>query len=863
VTGSLPPISSLPAASDPAFERFARLVRRQLGVPVSLVTLVSEHEQVFPGALGLPEPWQSTRCTPLSHSFCQHVVRSGEPLVISDARTNPLVADNLAIPDLHVIAYAGIPLTDADGVVVGSLCAIDSEPRTWTDEDLAVLTDLAGACSSELQLRQAQHRTEVAAAEARELRAEQDADRSVWALALEAGQVGTFALDLGAGALIVDDRLLELSGMDRHSFSGHPDDVYAHVHPDDVDDVVDRVRHAIETGGIYEAEYRIALADGSHRWVAARGEVLGDDRESGRRLVGVVHDVTAAREPHERAAEIVDAMAIGFLAVDTDWVITHVNRETERISSYIRDQMIGRTLWDVFPAAVGTVFEERYRRAAATGQPDSVDSYYPEPLDAWVEVRIVPSPAGVAFHFIDVTARAVAQQQAELTAAREQLLSRITENLSATLDGDEAAHRLAQLVVPAVADWCIVTSTEDDRAAGSRRGLRTASCWHTDPDHRENTAAYAEARLTSLDDDSVLLRALTSGQMQLVNSGATARVLPMVAAGPVRDLLAGLAPEAVAVLPLPGRNGPVGLLTLANGTARGGFTPEDLVTARNIAGRAGLVLDNARLYRQQRDVAEGLQRSLLTAPPQPDHGQIVVRYVPASQAAQVGGDFYDAFLQPNGTVVLAIGDVAGHDTEAAAAMGQLRTIVRTLGAHDDDGPAAVVAQADQVMETLQSHILATAAVARLEQTAEERAAGTTRVRWSNAGHPPPMVIHPDGRVDVLSHERADLMLGVDPSTARREAQVEVARDSVLLLYTDGLVERRDQDLDTGTARLQAVLADLAGSDLDELCDEVLARMLPGTPDDDVALIAVRLHPQDRPRPAEAGPTRIPPNVPAE
>jgi PAS domain S-box-containing protein len=863
VTGSLPASTALPAASDPAFERFARLVRRQLGVPVSLVTLVSADQQVFPGALGLPEPWQSNRCTPLSHSFCQHVVRSGEPLVISDARTDPLVADNLAIPDLHVIAYAGIPLTDADGVVVGSLCAIDSQPRTWTDEDLAVLTDLAGACSSELQLRQAQHRTAEAAAETRRLRADQDLDRSRWALALTAGQVGTFALDLGTGALVVDDRLLELSGTDRASFSGRSEDVYAHVHPDDVDTVVARVRQAIEVSGAYEAEYRIVLTDGALRWVAARGEVLGDDREPGRRLVGVVHDVTATREPQERAAEIVDAMAVGFLAVDTDWVITHVNRETERISSYTRDQMIGRTLWDVFPAAMGTVFEERYRRAAATGQPDSMDSYYPEPLDAWVEVRIVPVPDGVAFHFIDVTVRAVAQQQAEQTAAREQLLSRITEDLAATLDADEAAHRLAQLVVPAIADWCVISTSDDDRAAGSRRGLRTAAHWHSDPDLRDTTAAYAEARLTSLDDDSILVRALTTGQLQLVESGATARVLPMVTAGPVRDLLATLAAEAVAVLPLPGRDGPVGLLTLANGADRGPFLPGDLVTARSIADRAGLVLDNARLYRQQRGVAEGLQRSLLTEPPQPDHGQIVARYVPASQAVQVGGDFYDAFLQPVGSTVLVIGDVVGHDTAAAAAMGQLRSIMRTIGALDHDGPAAVLARADQVMQTLQSDILATATVARLEQTDEQRAAGTTRLRWSNAGHPPPMVVRPDGHVDVLAADRADLMLGVDPAAARRESDVLLERDSTVVLYTDGLVERRDQDLDTGTAQLRAALSEFAGSSLDEMCDQVLARMLTTTPDDDVALIAVRLHRQDRPRPAEAGPNRVPPDVPAE
>jgi serine phosphatase RsbU (regulator of sigma subunit) len=160
---TLPAASLLPAASDEAFERFVRLVRRQLGVPVALVSLVGPEEQVFPGAAGLPEPWQTTRRTPLTHSFCRHVVASARPLVVEDARRHPLVRDNLAVPELDVIAYAGMPLVDADGRVIGSLCAIDSHPRTWTDEDLAVLVDLAEACSATLQLRAMRERASRAA----------------------------------------------------------------------------------------------------------------------------------------------------------------------------------------------------------------------------------------------------------------------------------------------------------------------------------------------------------------------------------------------------------------------------------------------------------------------------------------------------------------------------------------------------------------------------------------------------------------------------------------------------------------------------------------------------------------------------
>jgi serine phosphatase RsbU (regulator of sigma subunit) len=275
------------------------------------------------------------------------------------------------------------------------------------------------------------------------------------------------------------------------------------------------------------------------------------------------------------------------------------------------------------------------------------------------------------------------------------------------------------------------------------------------------------------------------------------------------------------------------------------------------------VLDNARLYRQQRELAEGFQWSLPTPPPEPNHVQIVVRYVPAAQSAQVGGDWYDALMQPTGAMMLVIGDVVGHDVQAAAAMGQIRSIVRTLGALDSDGPAAVLRRTEEVMQTLQSGILATAVAARLEQTDAERGLGLTRLRWSNAGHPPPVTISPDGTVALLTAEGTDRMLGVTPDAARRESQVSLEWDTVVLLYTDGLVEHRDQDLDHGMARLQATLGDLAGRDLDELCETLLARMLPDDPDDDVALVAVRLHPQDRPRPPEAGPNQVPPGLPTE
>ncbi|OKJ74008.1 GAF domain-containing SpoIIE family protein phosphatase [Streptomyces sp. CB02460] len=146
-------LAGLTAAADPGMDRFARLVTRLLRVPVSLVSLLEPDRQVFPGMVGMSGHWAARRETPLSHSFCQHVVADGAPLVLNDTRAHPRTCASLAIPDLDVIAYAGMPLTDADGHVLGSLCAIDHRPREWTADDLHDLEDLTAACSMELRLR--------------------------------------------------------------------------------------------------------------------------------------------------------------------------------------------------------------------------------------------------------------------------------------------------------------------------------------------------------------------------------------------------------------------------------------------------------------------------------------------------------------------------------------------------------------------------------------------------------------------------------------------------------------------------------------------------------------------------------------
>jgi GAF domain-containing protein len=142
---------------EESFDRLTRLTSSVLNVPVTLVSLVDSDRQFFKSCLGLPQPWAAQRQTPLSHSFCRHVVESRRPLVVSDAREHPLLRNNPAIRDLGIIAYAGAPLISPNGQVLGTLCAIDHEPRHWTTNQVEILCNLAGSVLSEIELHTAQH----------------------------------------------------------------------------------------------------------------------------------------------------------------------------------------------------------------------------------------------------------------------------------------------------------------------------------------------------------------------------------------------------------------------------------------------------------------------------------------------------------------------------------------------------------------------------------------------------------------------------------------------------------------------------------------------------------------------------------
>ena len=809
----LVPRDGTPASLD----RVVRLASRLLDTPSGQVSLLTDVQRVAAGAGLAPGTVGSEG--PLAESLCTVTATSGSPLVVPDAWSDGRVHDLPPVSSGAVGAYLGVPLVEPGGQVIGVLCVFAPEPRAWSDGDVATLRELAGSAVTELELSA--------------LVDEVSADRLRWGLAIDAASIGTFDWDLVSGRLEWDERLLAMFGYDAAGFDASIAAFNARLHPGDLLRVSEALQHAIDTCGEYDAEYRVVLPDGETRWVHARGRALAGADGSAVRVLGAANDTTAERAGATQVTRLLDAMPAGFYNLDREWRFTHVNAEAERLLGAARDELLGQVLWEAYPDTVGSIFEESYRTAVATGVPVSFDAYYPPPLDGWYELRAWPSPDGLSVYFLEVTERRQAQEQAERSTRRLAVLAHVSAELASTLDARASAAALPRLVVPALADFCIVTLVDADGRP------RDVGSWDPDPEAARLLERYASLRLDVMPSASPVACALRGGEPVLESAAAVHRMLPP---GEARDLLGRLGPERVVVLPLRGRGRILGLLTLY---FRAGPAVEeaDLATAQDIADRAGLALDNARLAIAQQQLAEGLQRSLLTDPPQPDHGEIAVRYQPAAEAARVGGDWYDAFLQPGGATMLVIGDVVGHDTAAAAAMGQLRGLLRGIATYSDAGPEEVLRGLDASMRTLQTTTLATAAVARFEQTPDELARGITRMRWANAGHLPPLVINPDGTVAELASWKGDLLLGVDPEARRRESVVTLDRGSTVLLYTDGLVERRDADLDEGMVRLREVVIELAHLPLEELLDQVITRLVDGHPDDDVALVAVRLHRQ--------------------
>ncbi|WP_176611471.1 SpoIIE family protein phosphatase [Actinomadura sp. WMMB 499] len=551
---------------------------------------------------------------------------------------------------------------------------------------------------------------------------------------------------------------------------------------------------------------------------------------------------------------LVEAMNSGVLAIDADGRITAWNPRAQQLLGYTREEVLGRDVHGLLHrdgrGCVPLERDCRLRRALRTRVPGHGDGENLVHRDgrllvcSWSSAPIYaggPSPAetevavGVVLVFQDAAERFVIEDELRDRMAgmrraisRLELVAEITTVLSSTLNEDEVLRRLVRLVVPALGDWA-----EVDLLISDGRVERVAAT------HRESTPeedAALEGPLPPLPRTprGSLARVLRGG-MTVVTGGDASESHPdepLDAAQ--RALFRVMGADSAISAPLAARGEVYGALTLGFSRPGHGYGTDDRLVIEDIARRVGLVVANARLFAAQRNTAEAMQRSLLPPLFQPGDLQFQARYLPATEASRLGGDWYDAFELSDGATGLAIGDVVGHDLQAAARMAQVRNMLRALAWDLTAPPSTVLERLDGAMDAVSEAELATAVFARVERAGES----SWRLRWCNAGHLPPLLVTRDGGTQFL--EEHGMLLG-DPELAgaRPDGVRALPPLSTLLLYTDGLVETRDSDLTDRLTGLRRHSAQLARFPLSDLCDRLIERMRPSR-EDDIALLALRI-----------------------
>ncbi len=287
--------------------------------------------------------------------------------------------------------------------------------------------------------------------------------------------------------------------------------------------------------------------------------------------------------------------------------------------------------------------------------------------------------------------------------------------------------------------------------------------------------------------------------------------------------------HSILVVPLLSAEEPIGVLAFGY-SGSGRYGRDDIGLAREIAGRVAPAVEDAMRFERELATAEALQRSLLPDRlPELQDADLATRYVPGGVGLKVGGDWYDAVPLRDGRVMLVIGDVVGHGVRAAASMGKLRNVLQ-FSALDGLAPAEVLERLNAYFCSLVDSDMATLFVAEYDPAHR-------RIRYSNAGHPPAMLRMPDGSIEALEGGRS-MPLSATDQAQYREAEHDLPAGSMLVLYTDGLIERRGESLDVGLERLAKSLRIAAGP-VEDVADTLLRDLLAdGAPADDVALLCV-------------------------
>ncbi|MFE3268723.1 SpoIIE family protein phosphatase [Streptomyces sp. NPDC059215] len=649
-------------------------------------------------------------------------------------------------------------------------------------------------------------------------------DRERLREALKEVSVGAWDWDIRTGELIWDKEALELYGTLPADFTGRIENWMRIVHPDDLAPTLALAERAIREHGVFEAEYRVRKRDGTWGWTQTRGGATYDENGEPVRMGGLGWNSDESRSARDALSRALRHMSDGFLAVDDEWRITFANLEAERTLGFSEEELFDRVLWDLPSARQIPELESQCRRAAAEEKPASFDVRMRDSGRRY-HVRLVPGPDGRTLYLTDVTERRRAEEErvaAERAAVeRSARITELTAALAKATTSRDVVDAVARRVLPPfAASALLVQAVEDDR-------LRNVGA-----------VGYSADFLDHLDN-----RPRAPGDPAW-DAIATGRPLFLASVGELTAQAPALAHRAGrtdmkswAFLPLTASGHTFGVCVLSFDRPRT-LTDEERTLLATISALVAQALERARLYDAEHTRSRELQRSLLPQVlPSMPACTAAARYLPAGQGMDVGGDWYDVIPLSGGQVALVVGDVMGHGLPEAATMGRLRTAVHTL-ADLELPPDEIMSRLNDIVGGMGEGSYVTCLYALYDST-------TQICSIARAGHPPPALVHPDGTVRFPE-------LSTDPPLGAAEppfetVEVPVPEGSLLVLYTDGLVESAKREIDEGMAELAELLRTVhrkgTDTDLDRLCDILTAGLLPAEHQaaDDAAVLVARLH----------------------
>jgi PAS domain S-box-containing protein len=417
-----------------------------------------------------------------------------------------------------------------------------------------------------------------------------------------------------------------------------------------------------------------------------------------------------------------------------------------------------------------------------------------------------------------VTATAEASDQ----RAKLRFLADASAELASSLDYETTLTRVAELGVPGFADWCSIQLAEDGE-------LRTLAVAHQDP-QKVALALELQARYPAdREAPRGAYHVLRTGQSELIPDVPDELLVEATRDEEHLRLARELNLRSAISVPLVARDRILGVITWVAGEDGRRFGPADLEFGEDLARRAAIAIDNAQLHSETREAAVRLQRAVLPDRlPDAPGWDLAALYQPAGRT-EVGGDFYDVIALDDDSIALFVGDVMGRGVGAAAAMSQMRAAIRAYVAVEPD-PAAVLRALDQLFEQFEIAQIVTLVYAVATPSTDE-------LVIANAGHPPPLLLRADGAVEQLP-EADGPPLGV-PGANRHPQVLPLRTGDTLLAFSDGLVERRHEDIDAGLSRLARALPQLAGPELHDELATLVQRVRDHDRDDDVAALAVR------------------------